>query len=40
MILLPANLSRTLPCLLGLECQWVGVVFDYQLQSKQPIERG
>ena len=24
----------------GLECRWVGVVFDYQLQSKRPIERG
>src|ERR1700749_3904964 len=40
MILLPTNLSRTLPRLLGLECRWVGVVFDYQLQSKKIIERG
>ena len=29
-----------LPRFLGLECRWLGVVFDYQLQSKQAIERG
>src|ERR1700744_4479320 len=39
MILLPANLSRTLPLLLGLECRR-GVVFDYQLQAKRVIEWG
>ena len=29
-----------LPRFLGLECRWLGVVFDYQLQSKRAIERG